>query len=593
MNRFAGQLTPDGTLLRAEGSGGRPPETYLGCHVLVCGYIADRRELALALGIGAWQRSSDAELMAHAFRKWRCELQVHVLGEYAVFVFDPQSRSGLLTHDALGLAPLFYTANRDGLAFATQLLDLLDSQMCEVLDHDYLADFLVFGQIVSERTPYRSVKRLLPGMSLELRRGRIHHLRTWDLARILPLQCRDDGEYKERFRFLLTAGVRAALETSGKAWVALSGGLDSSSVACVAAQEGKQPLGAFSLVNPGFPKADEQRWMRAVVDHCGLCWHCIDVGTALPFSRLPDGFLGEPSAAVNDAECRRITNELLASHDVTALLTGNGGDGVLCAWPGPVPSHLADSLFSGHPISTLKAVAAWKAGCTETRSWSYWMLRAVIGPALNHLRGYEIRTAPRLPLSPWIEQHYAKEMGLAERARRRIATPCRHPGRQEAWDKLWTRTLSTASVPLALLNFELRSPLLYRPLVEFMVAIPWEQKLRPRCDRYLQRRALKEVLPELVRRRGHKASGSWSLAEGLRRSKEWIPYLCDTPMMAELGIADAGKWRESVRQATFGQTHGDCFFMAGVAVEAWLKGLASWRSRVSAAAPSGRIGAQV
>jgi len=134
-----------------------------------------------------------------------------------------------------------------------------------------------------------------------------------------------------------------------------------------------------------------------------------------------------------------------------------------------------------------------------------------------------------------------------------------------------------AGAPASLLTHEVRSPLLYRPLVEFMYSIPWGQKLRPRCDRYLQRRALKGVLPEAVRRRGTKASGSAALIEGLRRSKDWIPYLCDTPLMAEAGIADADEWRRSVRQAAVGQTHGDCYFLAGVAVETWLRGLAGLR----------------
>jgi asparagine synthase (glutamine-hydrolysing) len=134
--------------------------------------------------------------------------------------------------------------------------------------------------------------------------------------------------------------------------------------------------------------------------------------------------------------------------------------------------------------------------------------------------------------------------------------------------------MSTA--PVTPNSYEVRFPLLYRPLVEFMSAIPWEQKMRPRCDRYLQRRALKGVLPEVVRRRASKARGTWSLVEGLRRSKEWVQYLCDSPLMAEHGLADAEEWRQAVRQAAVGQTHGDMYFMAGVAVEAWLKGLKSW-----------------
>jgi asparagine synthase (glutamine-hydrolysing) len=577
MNHFAGRIARDGTLLVA-GDAGPPhtPETHVDCRVLLRGRIADRPELARALGVDWAQRPGDAELLAHAYRKWGRGLQAHVLGEYAAVVFDARAGSGLITHDALGVAPLFYVERPEGFAFSTRLVDLLDAAACEKLDREYLADYLAAGHVLSDRTPYQAIKRLLPGMSVEWRGGGARHLRTWNLADTPAVRCSNNGEYEERFRGLLSAGVRAALDdVQGTAWVSLSGGLDSSSVACVSAKEGA-PLGAFSLVHSSFAEADERHWMRAVVEQYGLPWHPLEVETVLPFTRLPDGFLGEPTSTVINAEYRRVTNELLSSRGVTALLTGHAGDGVLAAWPGPIPSHLADPLFSGRPLATLKAVAAWRAGCVEPRSWSYWMLRAVLAPAVSHLRGLQVRTAPRLPLSPWISPRWAKQMRLTDRGHRRLAPRCRHPSRQMLWDSLWGDSLSMSTVSVTPNSYEVRFPLLYRPLVEFMSAIPWEQKMRPRCDRYLQRRALKGVLPEVVRRRASKARGTWSLVEGLRRSKEWVQYLCDSPLMAEHGLADAEKWRQAVRQATVGQTHGDMYFMAGVAVEAWLKGLKSW-----------------
>jgi hypothetical protein len=84
---------------------------------------------------------------------------------------------------------------------------------------------------------------------------------------------------------------------------------------------------------------------------------------------------------------------------------------------------------------------------------------------------------------------------------------------------------------------------------------------------------LKGILPELVRRRAGKAGGSWEMVEGLRRSPRWVECLCDSPKIASLGIADRERWRQAVAQAAVGQTHGDVFFLAGVAVELWLKGL--------------------
>jgi hypothetical protein len=97
----------------------------------------------------------------------------------------------------------------------------------------------------------------------------------------------------------------------------------------------------------------------------------------------------------------------------------------------------------------------------------------------------------------------------------------------------------------------------------------------------LQRRALKGILPESVRQRMCKGNGNPAIVEGLRRSRDWRDYLCDSPMLAEHGIVDAEEWRRAVRQASVGHTRDDKFFLAAIGVEAWLKQLAQQGERVA------------
>ena len=558
------------------------PGAFLGLQVLVCGYLADRAELRTRLGIEAISRPSDGELLAHAYRRWGRDLQAHVLGEYAAVVVDPRADTALLTHDALGLAPLFYAPARDTLAFSTHVVDLVDLASSERLDEDYLADFLALGSPTTERTPFSAIRRLLPGQSLWWSDGNLHLLRSWNLADGPSLRCRDDGEYEERFRALLGAGVRAALETSGAAWSDLSGGLDSSSVVAVAAAGGAQRLAAVSVVSPGYPELDERRWMRAVVDQHEVPWHQLDIETMLPFSRLPDAFLGEPAALVIEAAQLRRRDELLAAHGVTSLLTGNGGDAVLCAFSGPIAVHLADPLFAGRPVDALRAISAWRKGSEDVRSSSYWLLRSLAAPAVAHLRRRDIRGGVRLPPQPWIDPGYVRRMRLIDRMNASSAPHCASPGRQHLWNNLWSVAPAATTTFQRPTAYDVRSPLMYRPLVEFMAAIPWEQKVQPRCDRYLQRRALAGVLPELVRRRASKADGSRPFIDGLRRSREWFAYLTDDPLLAAHGIAGAGPWRSAVRAASVGITNGDMFFLAGVAVETWLRQLRDHRRGLAA-----------
>ncbi len=581
MNEFAGRIDRAGRLATDAGT----PARHLGLDVLVHGALDDRTELGRRLGIDAARCAGDGELLAHAYRAWGRELQAQVVGQFAAVVVDPRAGTALLTHDALGLAPLFYAERGAELAFSTDLVGLIDSAAAAALDEEYLADYLALGFIKDERTPYRGIRRLLPGRSLWWADGRVRELRGWSLAGVAPVRCRDDGEYEERFRALLTAAVRAGLEGAGPVWSDCSGGLDSSSVTAVAAMLGGHELTAYSVVTPDYPESDERRWMRAVVERYELPWQQLDIATVLPFSRLPDEFAGEPSAAVIEVAQLRAQRELLAAHGVTTVLTGRGGDAVLGASPGPVATHLADPLFEGRPLAALRGVRAWQQESPERRSGAYWLLRSVVAPTVAHLRGESVRAGVRLPLQAWLQPDYVVRTGLRERVRRRLAPRCRQPGRQPLADSLWLAALATSSPLQRGQPFAVRAPLLYRPLVEFMCAIPWEQRLQPRCDRYLQRRALAGVLPELVRRRASKAGGSRPFIEGLRRSREWFGYLTDDPLLARHGIVDADRWRHAVRKAGLGETHGDQYFLAGVAVEAWLRQLAEHRRRLASTTP--------
>jgi asparagine synthase (glutamine-hydrolysing) len=553
----------------------------LGVQVMFCGYISDRQELLgqTACPLGGYP--TDELVIAYAYRRWGRDLQAHVVGDFAAVVYEPATHEALLTHDALGLRPLFYRLKGDTIVFADEVLDL--TEMDEEIDECYLADVLAIGFIASERTPYRGIQRLLPGHSLHWSRNRGLVRRVWNLASIQPMRYSSDEQYEEHFRSLLWDAVRSTLPSRGAVWVSLSGGLDSSTIAGVAADLKVPSLAAYSHICEEWPEADERRWMREVVTMHSLPWHQQDIAAVAPFAKLPTIPYGEPSAIAISERQLEVENELFAKHGVSVVLNGFGGDDILGRDSGRLPSHLADPLFDGQPLRALRELNEWRAGSMEQRSKTYWLVRGLLQPAADHLMGRRVRRRDqRFLYPPWIRPDYALRMKLTSRAERQVAPRCRYPGLQGVWTALWLQSIALATLPRSRMSYERRHPLAYRPLVEFMCAIPWEQKLRPRCDRYLQRRALKGVLPELVRRRATKGSGSPAMVEYLRRSPDWVDYLCESPALASHGVVEVEAWRNMVRNASVGQTIDDRFFMAGVMVEVWLKQFEQRRAALGA-----------
>ena len=152
-----------------------------------------------------------------------------------------------------------------------------------------------------------------------------------------------------------------------------------------------------------------------------------------------------------------------------------------------------------------------------------------------------------------------------------MAPRCRSVGEQYFAERIW-RSQFTAGDECTQ-PFEFRYPLLYRPLVEFMLAIPWEQRLQPGQDRYLQRRALKGILPEMVRQRKDKAGPAEAELEGLRNKSPWTDLFLIRPRIVERRYVDARLWREAVNQARFGRIASMRHFVATATMEVWLRQL--------------------
>lgn len=548
------------------------PEVHEECAVLYCGYIANRDAL-IEESIKrdeAFKQASDGEVFAKAYRWWGKNLQQHVLGEYAVSIFDQRRSSLFLTHDSLGLVPLFYAKLKEGLVFASHLEDLILLSSCDELDEEYIADYLATATVVSPRTPFVGLQRLALGESLYWIDERLTICKVWDIERIEPLILGSDEEYEDRFRAVLREGVLAALRSDGKVWSELSGGLDSSSVVSIAAHSGAGQLEALSIISGSYRSADESEWMKAVVTKYSLPWHTLDADQTLPFAELPQCFCAEPISVQLAPGLSRRYKALLKSHEVGVLLTGSGGDSVLCGGS-PRPYFLADFF----PLQ-LKRLSTefrrWRQSSREGRAFTYLFLRDVFQPFVRHLTHRSLQPHEYALVPTWSHPEYIRAMCLKERSMFPLAEDCPSVGLQYHVEKILSNGFAAASRSDQSTHcFECRKPLMYRPLIEFMLAIPWEQKIQPEQNRYLQRRALRGILPDIIRERKDKGGADQAYAEGLRQENPWTELLLNRPRIVDRGYVDAALWYEAVKRARFGVRSSTKDFLAAVTMEVWLR----------------------
>ena len=284
---------------------------------------------------------SDTEVLVHLYEEHGPRFAERLRGMFAVAVWDGERRRLVLARDRFGIKPLYYRDVAGEFAFASELKALRRLPgLSRELDLDALESFLAFNAIHGPRTIFREVRKLPPGHVLVLEDGRTR-LERYAADRPAPAsELRDEpwealaGELRERLR----DSVRAHLVADVPVGVLLSGGIDSSALAALAATESSARVSTFSI---GFAERSfsEVELARTIAQRYGTDHHELvvepDAAELLP--TIAAAF-DEPFAD-SSALPTYLVSKLAAEH-VKVALSGEGGDELF----GGYETYVADRL---------------------------------------------------------------------------------------------------------------------------------------------------------------------------------------------------------------------------------------------------------
>jgi asparagine synthase (glutamine-hydrolysing) len=284
-------------------------------------YLELRRELE---GAGhRFRTQGDTEVLAHLYEEHGDGFARRLRGMFAAAVWDARRRRLVLARDRFGIKPLVYRATPDGLDFASDTRALPRGE----IDLDALEAFLAFNSVPAPLTIFRDIRKLPAGHLLVWAEDGSHRLERF--ARPAPVtagevRLDDTAELAEELRSRLRDSVRAHLVSDVPVGVLLSGGVDSATLAALAAQESGEPLRTFSI---GFAERsfDELAGARAVVERYGTRHRelVLRPDAALLLPALADAF-DEPFADSSALPTYLVSQ--LAAEDVKVALSGEGGD---------------------------------------------------------------------------------------------------------------------------------------------------------------------------------------------------------------------------------------------------------------------------
>jgi asparagine synthase (glutamine-hydrolysing) len=508
--------------------------------------------------------NSDTEVIIHLYDRYGDECPKYLRGMFAFAIWDETKQSLLLARDRVGKKPLLYAEPNGQLIFGSEFSALLlHPDVGREIEPAAIHQYLSFLCVPAPLTAYRSIKKLEPGHTLTWHQGQSEIKRYWqpDFSHKLKIS---EAEAGERALEMLRESVRLRLISEVPLGAFLSGGIDSSAVVALMAEQSSAPIKTFSI---GFDEQDfsELGHARRVAEHLGADHHEFIVRPdALEVLPTLVEHYGEPYADSSAIPTYYVAKE--TRQYVTVALNGDGGDECFAGYeryaamqmaekyhrlPRALRESVIERAINLLPASELKRsrsrdLKRFLQAASLPRVERYLRWVSVMDTAAKdalYTKEFRHRIAGQNPadvLAPWFAQ--ANGLGILDAV---LLT--------DTMTYLPNDLLPKVDIATMAVSLEARSPFLDHHVIEFAASLPENLKLRGLTTKYLLKKILGKLLPQenLTRR---KMGFGVPLAHWFRGSlKQFVREVLLTERASKRGIFEPAAVARMVEEHTTGQ----------------------------------------
>lgn len=478
---------------------------------------------------GAINGQPAAEIIASSYQQHGPALTAYVLGEFCAVVIDQAQQTVVLMQDSIGLRAPYYQLRDNVLNCASDLHAMDDMIGLSEVDEDYLTTFIATATRPSFRSPWKDIAKLSLGQTLVWRNSVKKQLYPWAPKRE---RIAETG-VEERLMRLVEEAVRGSTPQTGKVVAELSGGLDSTTVLAQGLRV-RPDMEAITITSRSGRSGDDPEYAAIAAKELRPAqWHTLDQDICPPYMlperprELDPG--SEMSAALRAEYCAKLTE------------------------------------INTEVLLTWREARDWVKVTNTQRSPAFLLFHYGVKTVVGFLQRRPYSIESRLDLSWLAEVNVLPPNDLHKRYR------AASPGQQYYWDQAFLMSETESTTYNLALPFEIRNPLYYRPLMEFMGSVHHSLRRGRDGERVLQRRAMQGFLPEPVRLRTTKASNTTLYEQSLLSADSWIEPLLNQSLMEKKGWLDKTEWDNAVRQAQFGNAPASRQFETAMCIEHWLR----------------------
>jgi len=464
-------------------------------------YIEVKAELA---GLGyQFQSASDTEVILAAWVEWGRKAFSKFVGMFAIALWDWEQRKLILARDRFGVKPIAYLYNKDHFIWASEEKQILRSGFYHKSpDLRSIKDFLCYNQVrTNEHSFFDGIKLVKPGHSIEIDdNGKLSEYLYWKLE-YTPTRLSEPGRL-ETFNAMFTDAVRLRMRADVPLGIALSGGLDSSSIAVTASRMTNLPIQTFSVYYEQDKKYDERPYIYEVLKKGNFNPTYYTQDSQISLDAISKWVYLQDMPSTGASPISAFYNyKNVKEAKIKVLLNGQGGDEVLAGYPYYYKYLLAHQWKSGLVGKWLKSLIGFASTQGLSKAIKYQAESLVTLFPFSYLQKLERKkytTDEIYLLSKSLG--YFEEDSLLHRTPKDLNDILRHTLLRTMMPHMlsWEDRNSMAN------SIESRVPFLDHRLVELAFSFPEEDKIRKGWSKWILRKTMEDKLPASVQWRKDK-----------------------------------------------------------------------------------------
>jgi len=536
------------------------------------GRLDNRDDLRWRLRDSFTNTITNEEIARAAYERWGAAGFVHLIGDWSLVIRDRETRTTILASDFAGVRPLYYHVQNGRVQWSNRLQSLVEETGITELDEQFVAGFLTFGGCAN-RTPYKSIYSVPPGHTVCVSPNETKISRFWSMPIGDTIRYQNEHRYEEELRALFREAVAVRLQTESPVLAELSGGLDSSSVVCLAnhlIRNGAVSAPRVSTVSFTWRNSLDEPFIREVESHCGI------EGTRISTHDVPVIAEGQANGAMPEAFQAVLGSVAATARQAGAktILTGQNGDLLTGNWYDD-SLQVAASLRRFQFGRAFGEAVAWSKILRRSVYQILWhAAQAALPPRLTPAAIYATADGSYAPKSveTSLSSQFSDRTGISESSNFFSndwlqAAPER---RKHFYCLSLALQLRTLQAPEPLQHLDYTHPFSHRPLVEFLMSVPANVLCRPGEPRRLMRAALADLWPLKLRERRSKGSFNAPWQEASRPLARTLLHAKKLHSV-ERGFVDRDSLRARLERLCLGLDCNESQLRQIILLELWLR----------------------